>query len=273
MTRTEWLLPALLLASCGTAGNAWIADSPNAGDTAPPGEFTPPSETARSTGYEPMETLSIGRQKPKKRTPEALAVRVAVAESGGKSLGTYRNTYYDFPAETEFDGATVGLFNAQCTKIADVAKAFHDTLCVQGSGHLKDGSTVSFARRNCSCAAVCPTTSSQICYDQLDKADYPWGRGASGKPIVPLLTLAADSDVLPLGTAVYIPEYDGLPRDFQGQSMHDGCFIVQDRGSKVKGQHVDVFTGETAMTKLWNSLVPSNGGVHVISGAPRCARF
>jgi 3D (Asp-Asp-Asp) domain-containing protein len=73
-------------------------------------------------------------------------------------------------------------------------------------------------------------------------------------------------------TPLYIPEYDGIPRDADGQSLHDGCFIAQDRGSRVEGKHVDVFTGHDAITKLWNRLVPSNQGVTVVLDSPHCAR-
>ncbi len=81
-----------------------------------------------------------------------------------------------------------------------------------------------------------------------------------------------DTSVVPLGTAVYIPEFDGLPRDVERDSFHDGCFIVQDRGVRVKGKHVDVFTGHHAITELWNHLVPSNKGVTVVLDSPHCAR-
>ena len=55
-------------------------------------------------------------------------------------------------------------------------------------------------------------------------------------------------------------------------SLQDGCFIAQDRGSSVSGQHIDVFTGHATITRLWNTLVPSNKGVTVIVDSPRCAR-
>jgi hypothetical protein len=71
---------------------------------------------------------------------------------------------------------------------------------------------------------------------------------------------------------LYIPEFEGLPRELNGTSRHDGCFIAQDRGLKVKGKHIDVFTGEPALTRLWNRLVPSNRGVTVVIDSPRCAR-
>jgi 3D (Asp-Asp-Asp) domain-containing protein len=128
---------------------------------------------------------------------------------------------------------------------------------------------VSFAKRDCACAEVCPRTGQRICFDALDPATFPWGRGAAGRPIAPMRTLAADTAVLPMGTVVYIPELDGAPRGEAGEA-HDGCFVVEDRGLKVTGEHVDIFTGSPAQTALLNQRVPSNQGVTVIVGAPRC---
>jgi 3D (Asp-Asp-Asp) domain-containing protein len=191
---------------------------------------------------------------------------------GGRSLGVFRNTYYDFPNQADFDGATVPLKNARCETISQVPRAFFESVCVQGSGTLSSGATVSFAKRDCSCAENCPRTDQRICFDVLDPAQFPWGRGATGQAITPLLTVAVDSEVIPLGTAVYVPELDGLAREVNGSAVHDGCFVAQDRGVRVKGKHLDIFTGHTSMTLLWNRLVPSNKGVTVILDSPRCVR-
>ena len=162
--------------------------------------------------------------------------------------------------------------NAACRPIGNVARGFYESVCVQGSGTLKSGGTVSFAKRDCACAAECPRTAQRICFDLLEASKFPWGRGATGKPITPLVTVAVDSNVIPLGTPLYIPEYQGVPRDAAGGSAHDGCFIAEDRGLSVKGQHVDVFTGHRATTQLWNRLVPTGQGVTVVLDSPRCRR-
>jgi 3D (Asp-Asp-Asp) domain-containing protein len=67
---------------------------------------------------------------------------------------------------------------------------------------------------------------------------------------------------------VFIPELAGLPRP--DGSRHDGCFIAEDRGLRVQGRQVDVFTGDPAITAKWNRLYPSNRGVHVRMDEPRC---
>ena len=191
--------------------------------------------------------------------------------SGGRMVGVFRNTYYDFPSEADFSGPTVKLMSASCAPIAEVPRAFHDAVCVQGSGSLKRGGTVSFAKRDCACAEVCPRTGQNICFDALDRGKFPFGRGAAGTPIMPLVTVAADTTVLPLGTVIYLPEMDGIP--MPGGEPLDGCFVVEDRGSRVKGDHVDIFTGSPRNTKLLNDRVPSNEGVTIVVDVAKCERL
>lgn len=191
------------------------------------------------------------------------------APEDAELLGVFRNTYYDFPAERDFSGATTFLMNASCKPIAEVPRPFFEALCVQGSGTLRSGSTVSFAKRDCACAEVCPRTGQKLCFDVLDPASFPWGRGALGKPITPLRSVAVDSSVIPLGTVLYIPEFHGVARDPEG-TPHDGCFVAEDRGMKVVGAHIDVFTGDPNITSHLNQLIPSNRGVHVYRRARSC---
>lgn len=258
--------------ACATGGSAWMEQPLDATyepvvddvETVPPdadkggAAMAPSGRTAREATGDPPGSLP--------------RVEERTVTSGGRPLGTFRNTYYDFPNEADFEGPQVPLKNARCDTITPVAKSFFEALCVQGSGTLRRGSTVSFAKRDCACAEVCTKTQQKICFDELDAKEFPWGRGATGKPITPLLTVAVDPEVIPMGTAVYVPELDGLPRDLDGSAHHDGCFVAQDKGLKVKGQHLDIFTGHASTTALWNRMVPSNRGVTVIVESPRCAR-
>ncbi len=181
----------------------------------------------------------------------------------------FRNTYYDFPAEgAGKKEATV--YDAACKPIAQVTRDFHDRVCVQGSGKLASGTTVSFAKRGCDCADVCPRTGHKICFEALDPAKFPSGRGAMGKPITPLKSIAVDSTVIPLGTPVYVADFAGLPRP--DGTKHDGCFLAEDRGTRVIGRQIDVFTGDPSVTAQWNKLVPSNRGVRVSLNDAKCPK-
>lgn len=256
-------LPALLAACSWGSGSSWV-NEPLAAE-----ERASPSRSAMAPGRPmPVPARTLGaRPMPGERES-------AEAPGGGRLVGVFRNTYYDFPSEGAASGDTqlVSLMNASCTEIAKVPRAFHDAVCVQGSGALRRGGTVSFAKRDCPCAEVCPRTGQRICFDALDPAAYPHGRGAAGKPIAPLRTVAADTNVLPMGTVIFVPELEGVTVA-EGGDASDGCFVVEDRGLRVQGEHIDVFTGSPASTALVNGRVPSNSGVHVYVEAPRCARL
>ncbi|HEU5077015.1 MAG TPA: 3D domain-containing protein [Polyangiaceae bacterium] len=256
-----WLLGCV--SGCHTAGSDWM-------NQPLPGAADPWAAGDPATGAEPT-----GSTAPRSEPARALVAPAPVSASGalvgaGRSLGQFRNTYYDFPSESEFAGEPVNLMDASCAPIKSVPVEFHDAVCVQGSGNLTTGVTVSFAKRDCECARTCPRTGQKICFEALSRTNFPWGRGALGKPITPLVTVAVDDTVIPMHTVLYIPEFDGLPRDASQSAFHDGCFVAQDRGLKVKGQHIDVFTGRRSVTSLWNGLVPSNQGVTVMIDAPNC---
>ena len=262
------LVPALAVsAGCGWgSGSKWIAQ-PLDDESSPSSRMTAPIESTESLRGARPGARTIGGVPAKRGANEGDR-----SGGGGRPLGTFRNTYYDFPRETDHSGAAISLMNATCQPIAQVPRSFYEAVCVQGSGTLKRGGTVSFSKRDCACAEVCPRTGQRICFDALDATAFPWGRGAAGTPITPMRTLAADTSVLPMGTVVYIPELDGAPRDEAGD-VHDGCFVVEDRGLRVKGEHVDIFTGFAANTALMNERVPSNQGVTVVVSAPRCAHL
>lgn len=263
-------LGAALAASCGTGGSAWMDEMRTADDeaTEPSRVAGPEEERPRGTDAR-FRTRVIGGEE---ESSDRRTARVRSEELQGKIIGTFRNTYYDFPLESDFTGDGVPLHDARCAVIAEVPRGFHDAVCVQGSGILRGGRTVSFAKRDCDCAEICPKTGQKICFDALDTQKFPWGRGALGTGITPLLTVAVDDAIIPMGTGIYIPEYDGVPIDAAKSAVHDGCFVAQDRGLRVKGQHVDIFTGQASITALWNRLVPSNRGVTVILDSPRCSR-
>lgn len=270
------LFAAAWLLGCSTAGSAWMAEPLDGEKAALSAEAEAGMNTAQPRPVpRDMRTTVIGEAPPQAANAGAATAtsQPAPAATGqGRVLGTFKNTYYDFPSEADFSGESLGLMNPSCKTIASVPRTFYESVCVQGSGTLKGGGTVSFAKRDCACAAECPRTGQHICFDLLDKNEFPWGRGATGKAITPLVSVAVDSNVIPLGTSLYIPEYDGIVRDASGSAVHDGCFLAEDRGLAVKGQHVDVFTGDREITRLWNRLVPTGRGVTVVLDSQRCQR-
>ncbi len=272
--------------SC-SSGKRWVSEPLSAGDPSsgvrlmePPKDGRNAQETRPGT---PVDRSSINAPAPpptEEELADAKGERPELKLKGarrvstdrpvdGQLLGVFRNTYYDFPSEASHTGPTTKLMNRACEPLATVPRAFFEAVCVQGSGTLVSGATVSFAKRDCACADVCPRTGQKICFDKLDQKEFPWGRGARGTAITPLQSVAVDSNVIPLGTKLYIPEYDGVPRS-RGGGPHDGCFVAEDRGLKVVGEHVDIFTGNPSITEHFNQEVPSNVGVHVYEGTARC---
>lgn len=252
-------------------GDAEWVDAPGAPSTSAPDDARGGSTS--DTPGEGTGPAGPGRPSAQNATVAAPGSAAAGANAPPGARGKFRNTYYDFPHETALTvGApTETIYDPECKPIRRVSKAFHDAVCVQGSGRMVGGQTVSFAKRDCSCAAECPRTGQRICFEALDPKRFPHGRGAMGTAITPLRSVAVDPDQIPLGTVLYIPEFHGL-RDLHGEA-HDGCFIAEDRGLRVRGKHVDVFTGDPRVTRAWNKAVPSNTGVHVIVGAARCGRL
>jgi 3D (Asp-Asp-Asp) domain-containing protein len=253
------LIVGPLAAGCGaTSWDDWASELPRTRGpltASDPWGDRPPADAG------PVGELSPG-------TPGAASgpgPHGAAEDLGGD---VFRNTYYDFPRD-QAGAADATLFDASCGQLARVTQRFHDQVCVQGSGRLTSGDTVSFAKRDCACAAVCPRTGQHICFERLDPKRFPHGRGAAGRPITPLRTVAVDASVIPLGTPLYVAEYAGLARP--DGSLHSGCFIAEDRGIKVVGRQIDVFTGDPEVTTRWNALVPSNQGVHVRLNDARCA--
>jgi 3D (Asp-Asp-Asp) domain-containing protein len=276
---TMALLACLSGAACATAaGQAWVqgedegARSPEHRGWSSRG----PAASSRALGASP-EAQPAAADAPlaptatPERTDDVVAITAQGANAGPTSAfkngERFRNTYYDFPKE-EAGSKDAAIYDATCKLIANVTGEFHDRVCVQGSGRLSTGETVSFAKRDCDCAALCPRTNQKICFERLDPARFPAGRGALGKPITPLRTVAVDSSVIPLGTVLFIPEFKGVALPSGGR--HDGCFVAEDRGMKVTGRQIDVFTGDPSATTRLNALVPSNRGVRVYADDARC---
>lgn len=74
-----------------------------------------------------------------------------------------------------------------------------------------------------------------------------WGEGEQniGYALVPWRTIAVDSRHIPYGSVVYIPKAKGTTVTLPDGSkmVHDGYFFAGDKGGAIKGNHIDVFTG------------------------------
>jgi 3D (Asp-Asp-Asp) domain-containing protein len=180
------------------------------------------------------------------------------------SLGTFELTYYWVTAEADFSGtANTDLFDDSCTVLATVTSAFADSLDIEGTGRLVDG-------RLLNVSGACPCARSP-CYMEVD-AQHPWGYGAVGNALVPFRSVAVDRSVVPLGTHLYVAEFDGvtMPGDpSYGQFVHDGCVSADDVGGGIVGQHLDFFAALEAHYQTLDTQLALSA-VTVYEGGTRC---
>lgn len=214
-------------------------------------------------------------------------------------LGAFFNTYYYLANELDHDGpADAPLLDAGCGILAEVPQTFHDDLCIEGSGILRDGRIVNFARRcTFDCFAALPCGRShlrrprrrvrrrrlrrrrlrrrrrqrrvKVCYRELDPALYPWGMGAEGRVLVPDRSVAVDSRVVPLGAVLYLEELDGVVPPGASRP-HDGCVRADDVGGAVRGLHLDFFAGTRGRWQAWEQIFPTRSEFTVYLHHPRC---
>ncbi|MDY0001171.1 MAG: 3D domain-containing protein [Polyangia bacterium] len=189
-------------------------------------------------------------------------------------LGSLWNTYYYLAQEKDHEGeeADTPLLGPGCEIIAEVPRAFHDDLCIEGSGLLGDGRVVNYASSctlECYAAVPCGRRSYKICYRELDAGLFPYGMGSQGRVLEPDRSIAVDPALIPLGTILYLPELDGaMP---PGRSApHDGCVRADDVGGAIKGDHIDIYATTRRRWRAWERLHPTRSYFTAILHHPRC---
>jgi 3D (Asp-Asp-Asp) domain-containing protein len=192
----------------------------------------------------------------------------------GVSLGRFVNTFYWMEFEADYPGAAdTPLVGEDCRELARVPEAFADRVCVEGSGRLASGPLLNLSGE-CGCGYRCRETDSSVCFFAVTDASATWGYGSDGNPLVPLRSLAIQESVVPHGTVLYIPEWDGLSipsaRRGLGGFVHDGCFRVDDIGYGVEGRHYDLFAGTAGLWMDLEELLPTDSSTTVYRDPPRC---
>jgi 3D (Asp-Asp-Asp) domain-containing protein len=112
-----------------------------------------------------------------------------------------------------------------------VPERYACSLKLEGSGLMRDDRVVNYTG---ACKFGYGT-----CFEQLDVTDFPFGRGAGLRPLIPFKSVAVDPRVVPLGEPLYIPEFDGMV--LPDGSIHDGCVRADDTGGGIKGRKLDFF--------------------------------
>jgi len=240
------LWPALLLVACSSS-------------TTPP-EITP-SVTSDQTPAAAAFTASADIV-----VSEIEAVNLAEPEAdSGRTMGRYQLTYYHIADQPENDRSrAVALRDRRGRVLARVSRKYAARVLMQGTGRLRDGRLINIA-------GGCQKT--ERCYHILDES-IRYGMGARNRALRPFRSVAAPPHIA-IGTVLYIPELDGLaiPGGLpNGNRVHDGCVIAEDRGGGIQGRQLDLFTFNGTRYKLFhrkNKIVR----VTVRRGGDRCKAF
>ena len=192
----------------------------------------------------------------------------------GEYLGEFEQTFYWLVLEVEClsppESPLVDIYDPDGEVIARVSEDFACKLGLEGSGKLADGRVVNYWGSGSACVRYtecsAPYYPSRNCYSVLDPDLYPWGKGVRGRALVPFLSIATDPDVIPYGTIVYVPEWDGyvLPDG----SVHDGCLRSDDTGGAIVGDHIDFFAGSEEVWRQVGDDFPEY--VHLYVNPERC---
>jgi len=152
----------------------------------------------------------------------------------------YTLTFYWLAMESDFDEPdeikfanvdAVDLYTQEGFYLGSWSDKFAWNLRMEGSGLLSDGRVLQYKGK---CDFGYGT-----CFEQLDVNDYPFGRGAFHRPLIPFKSVAVDPALVPIGEPLYIPEFDGMI--LPDGSIHDGCVRADDTGGHIKKRHVDFF--------------------------------
>ena len=132
-----------------------------------------------------------------------------------------------------FDGSEVSeVLTPAGDLIAKVCTRFFKVLSMEGTGVLEDRGqgrqTINWAGR--------------YRFKVMDKCVH--GEGVNGLCLIPYHTIAADLEVYPVGTIIYIPRAAGIK--LPNGEIHNGIFVVRDTGGAFRGvgaKRVDLFVG------------------------------
>lgn len=152
------------------------------------------------------------------------------------------STAASFEDEAWHQTARANTAEAQAAELA--AKVDELSAALASLPNLPAGLTASYAGEF-TLTAYCTEKYAHICGTGT-------GITASGAPVTPGLTVAADLSVLPLGTVVYI---EGV-----------GVRVVQDTGGALQGQHLDIAVSGSHDDALCWPFGGQLAGVWILSG-------
>lgn len=158
-----------------------------------------------------------------------------------------REDDFDEPDEIDYaDVDAVDVYDRRGYYVGTFSQKFIWHLRMEGSGLLSDGRVINYA-------GAC-NYGTGTCFQLLDAKQFPFGRGARRRTLVPFKSVAVDPRVVKLGEPLYVPEFDGLR--LPDGNTHDGCVRADDTGGGIKVHKLDFFVVSygnfrTLLQELW----------------------
>ncbi|WP_196884937.1 3D domain-containing protein [Aureivirga sp. CE67] len=142
------------------------------------------------------------------------------------------------------------------------------TACIEGTVYIKRDTTIhifNYFGRSENIQNDCRDCEKYENYNSYEKTgkvlwqkSSRYGKGVQNFNLKPFKTIAVDPKLIPFGSVLFISEAKNtIYKDENGnRQIHDGYFFAGDTGSKIIGNHIDVFLGNTEINPF--SFIKSN---------------
>lgn len=137
-------------------------------------------------------------------------------------------SFYNIAVESEKEtGDDMIVFSPEGKPLVEVRESFYKRLTLEGTGMLRDGRLLNFHSKK----------DGNIRFQFV-----PYPIGARNARIYAFKSVAVDPKFIPLGARLFIPKTKGIK--LPDGTIHDGFWRADDVGSAIKGNRLDLFTGE-----------------------------
>lgn len=154
---------------------------------------------------------------------------------------TVNPSFYHIATEqVKETGDDVTVFSPEGKPLAEVRESFYKRLALEGTGMLRDGRLLNYHSKK----------NGRTYFNFV-----PYPTGSKARRIYAFKTIAVDPTFIPMESMVFIPKTKGII--LPDGTTHDGFWQALDTGSAIKGNRIDIFTGEYD----WKVL-EKNGIIH-----------
>ncbi len=178
--------------------------------------------------------------------PAWLFAEVSTAKpvTTARYLGKFKLTFYWVVEEKDYPKrSVVPLYSVDGKLVGRFCPNFIKDFKIESAARLRNGLCISYLKKQ----------------NRVKIVDRFLGYG--GYRLSELKSIAVDTSIIPLGSKVYIPQFEGVK--INNQELN-GIFYAHDIGSTVKGRHIDLFLGnKDYMRVLASAGIVSSGSIDV----------